>query len=413
GGIVTSVTNSGVTTNYSRGVSGSTATMIVTNALSQVSTIVSNLTTGRPTSVTDPLSRTAAYQYDSSGRLTRTTAPEGNYTAYTYDSRGNVTQTETVPKAGSGLPSIVTSASFDSTCSNPLTCNRPNSTTDARGNVTDYTYESTHGGVLTVTAPAPTSGAVRPQTRYSYTLTNGEYRLTGTSTCQTTSSCVGTADEVKTVIGYDASGNLTSASTGNGAGTLTAASAMTYDSLGNLLTVDSPLSGTADTVRMRYDNGRRVVGTVSPDPDGGGPLKHRAVRNSYTNGLLTRIEQGTVNSQSDFDWAAFSTLQEVQADYDTNARPVVQRLVSGGTTYALTQTSYDGLGRPECVAQRMNSATFGSLPSSACTLGTSGSYGPDRIVKTFRDAAGQVTKTTSALGVAGVESDDATATYQG
>src|SRR5688500_14806186 len=231
------------------------------------------------------------------------------------------------------------------------------------------------------------------------------------SQCQTTSSCVGTADEVKTVIAYDSNGNDTSTSAGIGAGTLTAANAMTYDSLGYLLTVDGPLSGTADTVRMRYDSGRRLVGTVSPDPDGGGALKHRAVRNTYTNGLLTKAEQGTVNSQSDTDWAAFSSLQEVQTDYDANARPTVQRLVSGGTTYALTQTSYDGLGRPECTAQRMNSAAFGSLPSSACTLGTAGSFGPDRIVKTFRDAAGQVTKTTSAFGVTGVEADDVTTTY--
>jgi RHS repeat-associated protein len=59
----------------------------------------------------------------------------------------------------------------------------------------------------------------------------------------------------------------------------------------------------------------------------------------------------------------------------------------------------------------MNTAAFGALPSSACTLGTSGSYGPDRIVKTFRDAAGQVTRTTSALGVTGVESNDVTTTY--
>ncbi len=409
GGVVTSATNGGVTTNYSRSVSGSTATMTVTNALSQASTIVSSLTTGRPTSVTDPLSRATAFQYDTSGRLTRTTAPEGNYTAYTYDSRGNVTQTESVPKSGSGLPSIVTSASYDSTCSNPLTCNQPNSITDARGNVTDYTYDATHGGVLTVTAPAV--GGVRPQIRYVYTLTNGEYKLTGTSTCQTGSSCAGTADEVVTAMAYDSSGNLTSTSAGNGAGTLTAASAMTYDTIGNLLTVDGPLSGTADTARMRYDARRRAVGSASPDPDGSGALRHRAVRNTYTNGLLTKAEQGNVDSQSDGDWAAFSSLQEVRTDYDSNARPVVQRLVSGGTTYALSQTSYDALGREECIAQRMNTATFGSLPSSACTLGTSGSFGPDRIVKTFRDSAGQVTKTTSALGVTGVESDDATATY--
>jgi RHS repeat-associated protein len=408
-GIVTSVTNGGATTSYSRSVSGTTATTTITNALSQATTVVSSVTTGRPTSITDPLSRATAFQYDSDGRLTRVTAPEGNYTAYTYDSRGNLTQTEAVPKSGSGLPSIVTSASYDSTCSNPLTCNQPNSITDARGNVTDYTYSSTHGGVLTVTAPAV--GGVRPQTRYSYTLTNGEYKLTGTSTCQTGSSCAGTADEVVAAVAYDASGNVTSTSAGNGAGTLTAASAMTYDGLGNLLTVDGPLSGTTDTARMRYDSGRRLVGTVSPDPDGSGALKHRAVRNTYTNGLLTKAEQGNVNSQSDSDWAAFSTLQETRTEYDSNARPVVRKLVSGSTVYALTQTSYDALGRPECTAQRMNGAAFGSLPSSACTLGTAGSYGPDRIVKTFRDAAGQVTKTTSALGVTGVEADDVTTTY--
>ncbi|MEO7177535.1 MAG: hypothetical protein ABIW83_01705 [Allosphingosinicella sp.] len=103
--------------------------------------------------------------------------------------------------------------------------------------------------------PAPTSGATRPQTRYSYTLTNGEYKLTGSSMCQTGSSCTGTADEVVSTIAYDSNGNVTSTSTGNGAGTLTAANAMTYDSLGNLLTVDGPLSGTADTARMRYDAG--------------------------------------------------------------------------------------------------------------------------------------------------------------
>jgi RHS repeat-associated protein len=411
GGQVGSVTNEGVATSYSRSVSGTTATMTVTNALSQATTIVSDTVTGRPTSITDPLSRTSSYQYDSNGRLTRATAPEGNYTAYTYDARGNVTQTEAVPKSGSGLPSIVTSASFDSTCSNPLTCNQPNSTTDARGNTTDYTYSATHGGVLTVTAPAPTGGATRPQTRYSYTLTNGEYRLTGTSQCQAGSSCTGTSDEVVTSIAYDANGNVTSTSAGNGAGTLNATSAMTYDYAGNLLTVDGPLSGTADTTRLRYNSARQVIGTVSPDPDGAGALKHRATRNTYTNGLLTKIEEGTVDSQSDTDWAAFSSLQESQTDYDANARPTVQRMVSGGTTYALTQTSYDALGRPECTAQRMNSTAFSSLPTSACTLGTSGSHGPDRIVKTFRDAAGQVTKTTTALGVTGVEADDATSTY--
>ena len=47
--------------------------MVVTNALSQATKIVSNLTTGRPVSVTDPLGRTTGFTYDLSNRLKRTT----------------------------------------------------------------------------------------------------------------------------------------------------------------------------------------------------------------------------------------------------------------------------------------------------------------------------------------------------
>ncbi|MGA9581608.1 MAG: RHS repeat-associated core domain-containing protein, partial [Allosphingosinicella sp.] len=416
-GVVTSVTKEGVTTNYSRSVSGSTATMTVTNALSQATTIMSNLTTGRPTSVTNALSQTTGFTYDGDGRLKRTTAHEGNYVEHTYDARGNVTQTVAVPKGGSG-PSIVTSATFDSTCANPVTCNSPNTTTDARGNVTDYTYDSTHGGVLTVTAPAPTSGAVRPQTRYSYTLTNGEYKLTGMSQCQTASSCVGTADEVKTAVAYDSNGNLYWTATGDGTGTLVAATTMTFDAVGNMLTVDGPLSGTADTSRNRYNSAREVIGTVSPDPDGGGALKHRAVRNTYdsSTGLLTKVEQGNVNSQSDTDWAAFSPAQATETVYDAYARPTVSKLTSGSTVYALSQTSYDALGRPECSAQRMNPAVFATVTAtSACTLGTQGSgagdYGPDRITKAIYDSVGRVYQVKTAVGVTGQEANEATATF--
>jgi RHS repeat-associated protein len=88
---------------------------------------------------------------------------------------------------------------------------------------------------------------------------------------------------------------------------------------------------------------------------------------------------------------------------------VTRKLVAGGTAYALTQTGYDGLGRAECVATRMNTAAYGSLPS-ACSLGTQGSHGPDRIVKSVFDAAGQQTQLQSAYGTS-VQSTDWTATY--
>ncbi|MEA3014275.1 MAG: hypothetical protein QOD42_2820, partial [Sphingomonadales bacterium] len=414
GGQVTAVTREGVTTTYSRSVSGATGTMTVTNALSQVTTVVSNLTIGRPTSVTDPLSRITAYQYDSDNRLTRVTAPEGNYVQYSYDARGNVTERRAVAKSGSGLPDMVTSATFDTSCADPETCNRMNSSTDARGNVTNYTYDATHGGLLTVTGPAPGGSGDRPQTRYAYTLANGEYRLTGVSACAagTAPSCVGTAGETRATIAYDANGNVTSRTVADGTGALSAAQAMTYDALGNLLTVDGPIAGSADTLRYRYNAARQMVGAIGPDPDGGGALKHLAQRITYTNGLATRAEAGNVDSQSDGDWAAFSPLQRVEQDYDANARPVVQRLMSGSTTYALTQQSYDALGRAQCVAARMNPAEFASLPSDACTLDTAGSFGPDRIARTSFDAAGRATKVETGYGVSGVAADEVATSYR-
>ncbi|HYI63665.1 MAG TPA: hypothetical protein VEW71_02145, partial [Allosphingosinicella sp.] len=416
GGYVSQVVRDGVTTTYSRSTSGSTLTTTVT-AGGNATSVAASLTTGRITSVTDPLSRTTSYQYDGNGRLTRVTHPEGNYAEYTYDARGNVTQTQFVPKSGSGDSTITATASYDSSCSNAITCNRPNSITDARGNTTSYTWSSTHGGLLTATSPA--IGGVSPQNRVTYsqvTAVTGQpvYLPTNVSACQTTSSCDGQADEAETNISYSTSNLLTTSvarGSGDGTTTPTATTAATYDSIGNLLTADGPLSGTADTIRYRYNASRQMVGAIGPDPDGGGSLKHRARRITYDGGgRPTDVEIGIVDSQSDGDWASMTVLQEVEQDYDGNHRPTVQRLESGGTAYALTQASYDSLGRVECVTQRMNPSEYGSL-AGACSLDTQGSHGPDRITRSTYDAAGQVTKVETGYAVSGEAADEVTAAY--
>jgi hypothetical protein len=75
-------------------------------------------------------------------------------------------------------------------------------------------------------------------------------------------------------------------------------------------------------------------------------------------------------------------------------------VVSGGTTHALNQVSYDAAGRVQCSAQRMNPTYFSSLPSEACTLGiTSATYGADRIVKKTYDAVGKTTPMQTAYGL--------------
>jgi hypothetical protein len=305
-----------------------------------------------------------------------------------------------VAKSGSGLAPITTSASYDESCSNPVTCNQPNSVTDARGNVTTYTYDPGHGGVETVKGPAV--DGVQPQTRYSYTLLNGVHLLTGVSSCRTLASCAGGPDEVKSTIAYDSSGNVVSTSTGSGDGALSATTTMGYDPGGNLVAIDGPLTGADDRSYLRYNGARQIAGTISADPDGAGPLRPRAVRNTYSDGLLTKVEQGNVANQSS-DLATFAAAPgapAVETDYE-EARPVETRLVAGSTVHALTQTSYDALGRVDCVAQRMDSNDFGASLPGACALTTpDGAEGPDRIVRTSYDKASRPVTVTTAFGTA-------------
>ena len=426
---VSTLTREGVSYSYGYVDSGSTRTTTVTDPLGKFRVYVGDTVTNLLTSVTNELGQTTSYQHDAKGRVIRVTAPEGNYTQYTYDARGNVIEVRQVAKAGSGLADIVTTAGYDAGCANPKTCNKPYTTTDAAGAVTDYTYDATHGGVLTVTLPAPTAGAARPQSRYAYTGVQGYYRqsaggspaasgqttylLTGTSACQNNAGCVGTADETKSVIAYGpqsagTASNLlpVSTSAGAGDGSLTATTAASWDAIGNRTHVDGPLAGTADTSRTIYDAARQVVGVIGPDPDGGGALKHRAARMTHNaDGQVTLAEQGTTNGQSDSHWAAFSSLQQVQSTFDSNARKTKDAMTASGTTYSVAQYSHDALGRLDCTALRMNPAVFASLPSSACSLGSQGSQGPDRITKATYDWTSRLTKTESGYGTAEVGSD--------
>ncbi|RZJ19407.1 MAG: hypothetical protein EON91_01605 [Brevundimonas sp.] len=417
-GRVQSWSDNGNTWNYSYSVAGTTQTTAISTPVGWVEKYTSNLASNRLTAFTDPLNNTTSYQYDTQGRLTRSTLPEGNYTQYAYDGRGNVTTTTSVAKAGTGLPNIVTSAAYPSSCSNPATCNLPTSTTDARGGVTNYTYDPVHGGPLTVTAPAPVSGGVRPQTRYTYESMYAWYgpgsvmvqaptpvtRLTQVSQCITGSTCAGTADEVRTTIGYGAAGVANNrlpveVSTGAGDGSLTATTSLTYTGHGDVQSVDGPLPGSNDTVAYRYDAARRVVGVVGPDPDGAGALVRPAVRTTYNlDGQVTLAEQGTVTGLSNADWTAFTSLQQASTTYDTWGRPIQARNMAGGTTFSLTQVSYDAKGRVDCAVTRMNPATFASPPASACTLATTGGFGPDRIVKTTYDKADRPLSTVSGFG---------------
>ena len=85
---------------------------------------------------------------------------------------------------------------------------------------------------------------------------------------------------------------------------------------------------------------------------------------------------------------------------NADGRKLTDKLTGGGSSHAVAQYSYDNAGRLTCAAQRMNPAEWASLPTSACTLGAAGSFGPDRITRTLRDANGQPTEIQVAFGTA-------------
>ena len=134
---------------------------------------------------------------------------------------------------------------------------------------------------------------------------------------------------------------------------------------------------------------------------GGSARKPLAQRFSYDSaGRPTLTETGVVDGPADAQWSSFTPSLATETIYDSNGRVAQTRNKSGATINSLAQASYDAAGRTECVTQRMNPAEFGAPPASACTAGTPGSDGSDRISHTAYDAAGRVLEATEAYGSA-------------
>jgi RHS repeat-associated protein len=379
---------------------------------------------------TDELNRATTNKYNIYQQFAGTNWTEGNSVTITRDSRGNATQVRRIGKSGSGVADIVGNLTFPASCASMITCNQPQSVTDALGNVTDFTYDPVHGGVLTETAPPATSGGIRPQKRYSYgqfyawvknsggalaQSTTPIWLVTQISECRTTASCANTADETVTSFTYGTAGTannllLTSKTTRAGDSSIASTVTYTYDGRGNKLTEDGPLPGAGDTTRWRYDAMRRAIGVVGPDPDDFGPRLRKAVRNTYDAiGRVTKIEVGTVNSDSDADWLAMAVSESVETDYDLLDRKTMERKKGGSTVLAVTQYSYDAVGRLQCTAVRMDPAVW-LTQTDACVPQTTGPNGADRVTKLTYDAAGQLIKTTLAVGTP-QEADDESNSY--
>lgn len=438
---VTSVTNNGAIQNYTY--YGGNSVGVGPNALSRSGpkpyhkSFASLGPTGPlvTTSKTDfvPITYTHYNNYWARGLIHTETFPNKIVT-YEYDLRGNLTRSQTHDRHNPATSPIVFTATYPTTCSNRITCNKPTSTTDPRGIVTDYEYDQTHGGVISVKSGSDPNG-IRPEVRTTYTglqasyITSSggspqpsphtHYLPTAISRCRTSATCVGGPDETRTQVGYGPQGggianNLlpVSVSAGSGDGVLTSSGTSSYDAIGNLTLADGPLPGPLDTTRMMYNASRQLIGVIGPDPDGPGNLKNRAKRFTYgPHGRPVKVEAGVTAGQTDGDWVVFQSLGQIETEYDPYGRQVLARHSAEGTVQSVVQQTYDpASGWMLCETLRMNPATWsGGLPTDACVASAVGSFGPDRITRTVRDSWGRPLTTQRAYGTA--DQADETATY--
>ncbi|MEA3061653.1 MAG: hypothetical protein QOJ94_1434, partial [Sphingomonadales bacterium] len=347
------------------------------------------------TGMTDSINRTTGYQYDLAYRPTRVTSPEGNYVDVFYDDHANVTSKTTTPKPGSGLAAVTETATYpycDTIIAPNVSCFRPTSSRDELNRQTDYVYNDS-GQLTEQTDPADASG-VRRKTYIEYTLSpSGISRKSAVRICGLGTTC-GTNQEMRTEYQYSGDTLLPTLerrvdlATGANLDTV-----YTYDAAGRPTVVDGPLPGTDDAVYARYDVWGRKTWDIGPKGSNG---LRNAKRYTYrdSDDKVVSIEIGTVpDSQSQ----TLTVLTRTDTGYDAHRNPVREAMSAGGTTYSLTERSFDDRGQLVCQARRMNSAAFGGT-TDACTLTAQGSQGPDRITHNVYDAAGQLLQIQRAYG---------------
>jgi hypothetical protein len=193
--------------------------------------------------------------------------PEGNSVGYFYDARGNVTKQIYTAKSGSPLAPTSITANYDTTCTIPVKCNKPNWVRDALGHQTDYKYDPNHGGTLSVTLPADVLNGIRPETRYTYAQRYAWYKnasgsvaqaatpiwvMATESFCRTTAAsgagCALASDQVVTTYDYgptSGANNLFLRGKAVTADGTTLRTCYAYDIYGNKISETSPNAGLA------------------------------------------------------------------------------------------------------------------------------------------------------------------------
>jgi RHS repeat-associated protein len=428
---VSKFTYNGQTWNYSyRTGSSGQQTTTITDPAGKFRT-VSRASKFKPvSSIIDERGINTAFDYDDKDRLigVGTSVEDGSMyqsAKYEYNGRGYVERLTTYPKPSIGGTPLITRAEYG--CPMASTCDLPTRIIDARGNATDIEYDTAYHMPIRITAPADANG-VRAVTRMRYNVVSswsrssglGNYpsidnmtvpRLIFTKTCRTAAGCDDTQDEVTTELGYAYNGNTLpiQETVSLGDGTILRQTRKGYDAYGNVQHDDGPRPGDGDTIWSIYDVARQKIGEVRPAAGDGNPLL--ATRTRYNlDGQPDLVEYGTVPTQDQNGWNAFTAQRRTANAYDGSGRLATVASAGLGATRSVTQMNYDFVGRVRCTVMRMNEANFPSVSASgvsgamlsadACTPDTSGANGADRVTRTDYDEIGQPKAVYKAVGTA-------------
>ncbi|WP_299574454.1 RHS repeat-associated core domain-containing protein [uncultured Shewanella sp.] len=153
-----------------------------------------------------------------------------------------------------------------------------------------------------------------------------------------------------------------------------------------------------------FNNSKLLLGEVSPSSSTPSGVRYTAERYSYNSlSLLVKSEIGFFKSPPPKNtqpksWSGFTVTSIIEYQYDSLGRKILETTGNSSGREQAFQYSYDSKNRLICKATRMNKSTLTSLPSSACTLGTSGSFGNDRIEKYQYNSYDDMTTYTKAYG---------------
>jgi RHS repeat-associated protein len=347
----------------------------------------------------DSLGNVTKFTYTATGRRIETIEyPEGNELKYEYDDLGNVTKKSAIAKTVGDPATIVIAATYPDSCVGQQ-CFKPDSITDGRNKTTNYEYAD-HGGLEKKTGPANASGYPRVKNNWVQA-GNGLWRLSSTNECSVASAandCNTSSQETRiTTYTYWNDTQLpktvtTKYGTGGSSSTVT----YDYDDAGRLLSKDGPLSGTDDKVYFRYDSAGRKTWEIGAENAQGRRVAKKMILRSQDS-QPSSIQTGWISSPVDPNPSLNVDTTET-ISYTSHGLAEIIRTKSGSSTYQLKQFKYDGRNRVDCETTRMNSSLFANPPSSACSLGTEGSYGQDRIKKFSYDTESRTTKVISGYG---------------